>query len=233
VEIAYNYVYQCYDAGISPQGWGTYTQSNISMHHNIVDKCYWSYETWTLTGCTSTNVHFVNNTLLNAGDQWSQAQRPDNTQPWHIKIGHDEGTVTNCTIKNNIIYSASGLAIRFGYSITKYLSDYNLYYDNTNLAYGYPLGSFATLAAWQAAQSTHDQNSISGDPLFISASDFRIQASSPAKDAGTGYGYDVDYEGIKIGYLPDIGAYEIEDIRLFLINNRMVIVDDTVRTIRK
>ena len=56
---------------------------------------------------------------------------------------------------------------------------------------------------------------------------------SDLKDAGTAVGVNTDADGTTRGYLPDIGAYEIEDIRLLLLNNKLTIVNDTVRTIRK
>lgn len=60
-----------------------------------------------------------------------------------------------------------------------------------------------------------------------------LAAASDLKDAGTSVGVYDDAAGLERGVSPDIGAYEIEDIRLFLIDNKLTIVNDTVITIRK
>jgi len=101
----------------------------------------------------------------------------------------------------------------------------------------------ATANSWQVATVT-DADFISVDTTGVSGarqSDgslpiitfLHLVDGSDLKDAGTAVGVNTDADGTTRGYLPDIGAYEIEDIRLLLINNKMVIVDDTVRTIRK
>ena len=88
-------------------------------------------------------------------------------------------------------------------------SDYNLYYPatsftTTDFAYGLAIGC--------------DNNSILADPMFVSSSpqepaDFKLQAGSPAIDAGIDIGLTQDFEGnlIPRGSAPDIGAYESGD----------------------
>ena len=69
----------------------------------------------------------------------------------------------------------------------------------------------ATLAAWRA-ETGKDANSISADPLFVSATDLHLSTpSSPANGAATplpGIGIDFDGEN-RDGTTPDIGADEV------------------------
>jgi Peptidase family C25 len=74
-----------------------------------------------------------------------------------------------------------------------------------------PSGTFhATLAAWQTA-TTQDANSISADPLFTSATDLHLPATSPALSVGTpvvGVTNDFDNDP-RPASNPDMGADEL------------------------
>jgi len=212
--VRYNYVRECYDAGISPQGWTTgYVQSNINQHDNVIVNCYYSYEGYgASTGNSMVNVDFVNNTCINAGDCWSNTvnQRPDHFNARHVMIWKEDGTHTDCDIKNNIFTGSCVTAIRINeddsYAI-KHDFDNNLY-NVTTIASTYE-GLVSTLAEW-IAQEGQDVNSVSGDPSFLSSADFRLQSGSIAIDAGVDVGLDMDIIG---NYRPyglgiDIGAYE-------------------------
>ncbi len=50
--------------------------------------------------------------------------------------------------------------------------------------------------------------SINGDPLFRSATDFRLKGGSPAINAGADVGLTTDFLGNDLYGIPDIGAYE-------------------------
>jgi LysM repeat protein len=52
--------------------------------------------------------------------------------------------------------------------------------------------------------------SIISDPIFISSSDYSLQSTSPAIDAGTDVSLTTDYAGNPIYGLPDIGGYEFQ-----------------------
>src|SRR5439155_13031965 len=74
-------------------------------------------------------------------------------------------------------------------------------------------GARADLAAWRAA-SGEDANSISADPLFVSASDLHITTPlSPVANAGlpiAGVTTDLDGEAGSRATLPDLGADEFQ-----------------------
>lgn len=212
--IRYNRVAQCYDAGISPQGWTPgYVQSDIDQSYNVITNCYYSYEGYgAATGNSMINVDFNNNTCIDAGSCWSNTanQRPDYVNSRHVMIWKEDGTHTNCEIKNNIFTGTCVTAIRINeddsYPI-KHSFDNNLY-NVTILASTYG-GLVNTLLEWQTNES-QDVNSISADPSFLSSSDFRLQPGSQCIDAGVDVGLTLDYAGnvVPIGSAPDIGAYE-------------------------
>jgi hypothetical protein len=91
---------------------------------------------------------------------------------------------------------------------------YNLSFDN-NIYYGdgkfdYEGTTWTTLADWKINMSPQDANSLSTDPLFLSASNFHLQVGSPAINAGVNVGLTTDYAGNSVpqGAGFDIGAYE-------------------------
>ncbi|MBL4756056.1 MAG: right-handed parallel beta-helix repeat-containing protein, partial [Flavobacteriales bacterium] len=88
---------------------------------------------------------------------------------------------SNIKVVNNIFSNTGGgYAIYINTTAAIVQCDYNdLYFTGTNL--GYWSGAKTTLAAWQTATS-QDANSVSTDPMFVSASDLHIQSSSPCVD---------------------------------------------------
>lgn len=209
--VRYNKVSQCYDAGISPQAWvdGS-VMENISMYNNIVTNCWYSYETWSAPTYTLSNVHFFNNTCVDAGDCWSNTplQRPDLNNASHVIIWALTGTATNVTIRNNIFINSTNFVYRLDDNVDKLVVDYNVAIGDT-VGYTAESTKYTTLAAWVSAMS-QDTHSIDDNPLFNSPIDFSLQAESPCIDAGTDTDIDTDYDGNVRPYnaLYDIGAYE-------------------------
>lgn len=62
-------------------------------------------------------------------------------------------------------------------------------------------------AAYQAASGL-DAHSIVADPVFVSASNFHLQVTSPCRGAGVALGFATDYDNITLPASPAIGAYE-------------------------
>ena len=93
--------------------------------------------------------------------------------------------------------------------------DNNLYYVTNGCMVGLIDGTeYTDLAAWQSAISGvaaitgKDSNSIEANPKFRSATDYRLQPSSPCINKGTNVGLTTDYLGHSLRGTPDIGAYE-------------------------
>jgi parallel beta-helix repeat protein len=114
------------------------------------------------------------------------------------------GTCT-VNIKNNIVYNdQSDKDIVFEQATT---SDYNLVYNGNrtiNIVNG------VTSYTWAAYKSAtgQDSHSLNVNPTFVSSSDFQLQSTSTAINAGVNVGLTTDILKNSIVGLPDIGAYE-------------------------
>ena len=73
------YVYQCYDAGISPQNWEkntTYNFENIVFSNNLLEKNFYNVEIWNNNG--GMGIAITGNIFKDAAYGWSFNQRYDN-----------------------------------------------------------------------------------------------------------------------------------------------------------
>ena len=108
VQIYDNRLSQVYDAALSPQGGGSYTQRNISLHHNLITQSEYCLEIWSqgfANESTLTDVYFGNNVCVNSGGGWSHAVRPDPSGR-HICSFASSGNVSRVVIRNNIFFQA-------------------------------------------------------------------------------------------------------------------------------
>lgn len=146
-------------------------------------------------GSITTNVAVLNNTLVN--NNYGVACE-----------GYGDGVI----IKNNII-AQSVTAATAHYEISPMVYDYNIYYNNANIAIvisGPPLAltTYSSLSDWQALG--FDENSGEGDSLLDA--DYHLQVGSPAIDAGLDVSdwIDNDFDGDDRpwGSAFDIGADE-------------------------
>jgi hypothetical protein len=136
-------------------------------------------------------------------------------------------SVTNPVVRNNIVVmdltssSASTIknaAVNIPASFVwgTGSSNYNDYYapaSNTQSnvgAVGDNGGTFySTLSTWRTATS-QDANSLSVDPLFVSATDLHLQSTSPVKNVGVAVaGVTDDYDSENRDANPDMGADEL------------------------
>jgi len=120
-------------------------------------------------------------------------------------------------IRNNIFVNAhlNGWMIvpaKCGDLVTDTGTFYDFYIDN-NLMYNnansnnirYVDGKTMTIESFA-------NNILGNDPLFVSSgSDFRLQAGSPAINAGINVGLANDYAGHSVSDPPEIGAYEYQE----------------------
>ena len=170
---------------------------HVNVYYNVVSGLVGGSGIFLHTNGTLDNVW--NNTVDNSTyGIWISNEPIDNTT----------------TIKNNILRVVSG-----GHNIHyTHLSgfdanigdfDYNLYSSSGTVTFykGYADPTEYTFADWKTLMGK-DASSVSGNPLFISSSDLRLQNGSPAINAGVSVGLSSDYTGAALNGLPDIGAYE-------------------------
>jgi len=151
-----------------------------------------------------------NNAVVNNGDSASTNMG--------VRAGFYNGDVSAWTIKNNIFQGNYPNEFRGDTSgIGSLTADYNAFYHSGNnittqpTIYKSSTSTGYTLAEWQVAYN-QDMHSISSNPFLVSVTNFRLQNTSPAINAGTDVGLTTDYEGNpKSGPNFDIGAYEFQD----------------------
>ena len=118
-----------------------------------------------------------------------------NNDTYELQV-HDAGTggFSGLASDYNLFYRSSDNSIMFG----------DTAYDTTHVIGG--------SAGFYSNDQGQDTNSLFANPLFVSSSssDFHLQATSPAINAGVDVGLTTDYAGrtVPFGVAPDIGAYE-------------------------
>jgi uncharacterized repeat protein (TIGR02059 family) len=120
-----------------------------------------------------------------------------NTSSTAINI-RNNGLASNINIKNNIIVGHTNntwLSVVNNGSINGLHVTHNGLYNNSS---DVPIFSGNAPVDYQLT------NSISGNPLFVSSTDYHLQSSSPYIDAGTDVGI------LYSGKAPDIGAFEYQ-----------------------
>ena len=213
VTIKYNWIHDCFDSGISPQGGATMNISTIYMYYNVIYNCGYSYEFWTDAGAVASGIYFYNNTLFNSGS-WSNGQRGGGITGFHCMLWNNSGTLSNCYIRNNIMINSLYEAVcNNNNDVSAFGLDYNLYYNNQYYGAVWISGAYtyySSLATWQAKAG--EAHGVSGNPLLISTVspyDAHISsASSPAINKGMNVGLTQDYDGVTVSSPPEIGAYE-------------------------
>jgi len=167
----------------SPSGWGFYcSQTDYDDIFN--------------------NFNFINNVVI------ASIAANALTTCWGCGIP-DCGVATEVNISNNIIMNFDtapivGQGWNQGTTADQVAIFNNIYYNNGNgnaikLLTGFTITNLTGVTP---------QTSIIADPLFVSASDFHLQAGSDGIDGGIDFGILYDYEGYPVTDPPNIGIYE-------------------------
>ncbi len=166
----------------------------------------------------------VNNMVESSGSAGIYAYGNKDVKVYHNSIqggtqygfylaGPANANYANNDIRNNIIRitGSAGHAMYIATEPTNLTLSYNLYNSGGDI--GYSGGtSYSTLAAWQAANSSINQNSVQGSPGFVSNSDFHVLGVTSNDVGDNSVGVTTDIDGDPRPLIPsgtvDIGADE-------------------------
>ncbi len=203
--IRYNLIYTNTKAGIQLE-----KTTSGQVYYNVV------YNNHTGQILVSRDIHnnaIYNNTCYGPAGDYGIYIRGD------IDGGPPDADVTGNIIKNNILVGNSAqLRARYGGENDGTKGSGNVYLNNCLGAEAsnfveWGVGVYkSTYDAWETAYGG-TTNSVESDPLFVNAagSDFTLQSTSTAIDAGTDVSFTTDYTGTNSIYgTPDIGAYEYQ-----------------------
>ena len=170
--------------------------SNIGVSGSNTGSAGYGIEFYKLGGTNNvkySNINIVNNTFY-AGTSGSPRHGIEMTL---------YGSASDITIRNNIIQGFRGYPINMSSSgtLNTVSVENNIFYDNTR-------GNAPVFENTIPTNNTI-QNNIISNPLFVSSSDFHLQAGSPAIGKGLKVaGITNDYDGNIFNDPPSIGAFE-------------------------
>jgi uncharacterized repeat protein (TIGR02059 family) len=193
---------------------------NISISYNILQNIgiadggpsFWGWGIWyeTTTGFIGDDINIWNNTIIaHVGSLMT-------VSGIELPI---IGTSTNVSIRNNIIQGFNHEPICAGGGSGQTLStlslENNIFYNNGN-------NNLPRYSGITPSNNT-TQNNIISNPLFISPSDFHLQAGSPAIGKGLKItDVTTDYDGNTLKDPPSIGAYEFYSTGLPVYQNSAI-----------
>jgi hypothetical protein len=156
----------------------TPTHTNPSVYFNLLVDC----KVGIYAGSTYTGAGIYNNTILNT------AVAPQAVLFGGYGIGqvYFKGAMGGA-FKDNIVWNTTGVgdSLLFTSVSGSWVSDYNVIGPEAANFISYGGTLYSTLAAYVAGKS-QDSHSLKSDPLFVNiASNYALQASSPAKGTGT------------------------------------------------
>jgi hypothetical protein len=171
------------DVSKSPSNRNSIVAYNVSLNNTV----FAAIHNGGSKGSVIENFRFENNTIV---ETYNGAVRRD-----LIWFSNTPSTTT-LLLRNNILSLDGNLKVA---TYPNFTHVYNLYYlrqNGSTLPMPYPQG----------------EGEMLGVPLFvdIAKNNFRLQASSPARDAGMNLGYtiDLDHSPVPNGAKPDLGGYE-------------------------
>lgn len=191
----------------TPKHWGGKTGRNPGMYAGFVDFATgggWAGIRIGSTGNVRSNlVRDISGAGIMTSDNADNVDVAGNTvvrTQTGISIGSraDAGLGRSMATANNIIATAT-----LGIGISGDVASGAVYPNNL---------FHSVTTAMAPAVASVATGTVTGNPLFVGATDFRLQSGSPARDAGlAAYGTGADRDGRARGSTPDIGAYEYYD----------------------
>ena len=175
------------------------TQTNVIIRYNVFRNCHSTTVGYSAGivmnpgGAMAINGFYVYNNVIHG------------TAAYGIRFMHNTAayTIDNFRIINNVIQGfSSGAPVYFtgGGTLSNLYIRKNIFYGNGNS--NNPLLS-------TTPSPYYSDTPIKLDPQFVVAgSDFHLQATSPAINAGEDVGLTTDFENNPVSIPPEIGAYE-------------------------
>jgi hypothetical protein len=128
----------------------------------------------------------------------------------------------------NITGAGGAIWVQNSTSLEWFNSDYNLFNVQSGIIGNFRGTNYSSLSSWQSGtgagpSGSQDVNSIVGDPKFISATNRKLQSTSPAIGVGlvthptdpAQFKLETDFTGLIRGSKVDIGAYELLGFEVF------------------
>jgi len=176
-------------------------KTRIYYFNNLAEDCQWA-QSWAMP------VVYLQNDQ-SAASNWSDIYIINNT--FTAKSGKNAygvnvnclGTTNNIVLKNNIFYS---LTNSLGIANFQNKGTRSNYIVQNNLGYLCGNNNDPTVAGTITGYSYTGQ--VKQNPLFVSTTDFHLQATSPAREAGQLITLPVVGQLYFNGSYPDIGAFE-------------------------
>ncbi|TWT80282.1 hypothetical protein CA13_16950 [Planctomycetes bacterium CA13] len=182
-------IWEVYDAALTNQNNTTPArQENIVYRNNLIWNCEYSFEYWNHPETSVTrNIHFLNNTCINAGFVWSHAQRPDPNGS-HLMFYSNTAATSGVEVKHNIFFQASDWGSRYtGGWKTLPEMNHNLWYSDSGIMAWMFQEKLASFEDYQKATGL-DSDSIFADPKFVAPEqgDYCLSPDSPARKLRAG-----------------------------------------------
>jgi uncharacterized repeat protein (TIGR02059 family) len=212
----YNNHFKNVNTGVQFDGLATNVDKNLISGKIRMDRIYVSYNLFENLGNTTNNfssaiiikpegsttnlvwdnIHINNNTIISGATNKAYAGI----------LFETGGAMTNVYIRNNIIKGVNAYPVYFSYNLPSTITgntffvQNNLFFANANNSVGYNGVTISGISV---------SNPPAADPLFVSATDFRLKTGSPAIGKGVSVvGMVSDITGTAVKNPPSIGAYE-------------------------
>ena len=129
-EVSNCYFYQIYDAAVThqfnlandsePKNNNDYSHKNVLFKDNVMEYCAYSIEFFLGKDTNTNNPSYYDNIVYEGNIMWYAgeglgSQRPDESQPAHIKGWNHVNDVKNFTIKNNFAAYSTSMLIHSGF----------------------------------------------------------------------------------------------------------------------
>jgi hypothetical protein len=176
------------NTGVTNNDWGGPFQIRLSANNDVVDSIFYENNVMTASPEAASGAYAG---LLVSMDNNDTGQ-----------------SITNIFVRNNIIegFLNGPIAIYDTTVVTSLTNTHNIVYNNGNSNDIHYYNGQSSVTSYTVSDT------LKRDPDFISTTNFRLQASSPAINAGTDVSLTSDYDGNPIVGIVDIGAFEYQTL---------------------